>query len=114
MKQNSINNNISLDLEEIENMSKLMLIKYKDEFNERRVNDIVRILYDNGIRTYMFFDNKYDIDEIVYYIANKGKIKNISSKRKYYYSDDNNLNEGRVVEFNNYLNNRSAKKIIRK
>lgn len=110
MKQNDVkvNNGMSKDFEEIENLYRLLLIKYPNVFDNKTAYKIAEVLYENGIRTYMFFDNKFDIDEIVYYIASKLKVIKFIRSGSYSFSneDSSSLDSGKIINLEDYLRKR--------
>lgn len=78
MKLNNLVNDDEKDINYIKELYQLILIKYKNCFNNKEAYELAEILYENGIRYNMFFEEKYDIDEIIYYVyrnkLNKNKI----------------------------------------
>lgn len=108
MKQNNMKDkNKDIDFLEVDRLYGLLMIKYPNEFDKKRAYDLANVLYLNGIRAYMFFESKFDVDEIVYYIAYRDKVKKICRKREYYYSDEDvnngNTKSGQIINFNDYL-----------
>ena len=81
MMLNSLENNDNKDCEEINNIFNLIMIKYKNMFVVKKACYIARLLYSNGIRSYMFFEENFDIDEIVYYLLMRDKIKKFPDVR---------------------------------
>lgn len=110
MKQNNVkvNDDMYKDFEEIENLYRLLLIKYPYVFDNKNAYKIANMLYENGVRTYMFFDNKFDIDEIVYYIANKLKVIKFIRSGSYSFSSENSssLDNGKIINIEDYLRKR--------
>jgi len=86
-KSKDMNNKIKY--EDINLIYRLLIIKYRDLFTDKEAYDMAIRLYDYGIRYFMFFDNKLDIDEIVYYCLYKEKIVDICSRLKSVYTYDN-------------------------
>ena len=116
MKQNSdvlsINEGENTDIFEIYTLLK---IKYKGIFSNDFAYDIAKILYLNGIKGYMFFDNDFDIDEIVWYIVKKKKVLKFCRKDTISFDDndeDFGNNKGKIIKFN-YFNNK-VKRVGRK
>lgn len=82
-----INNMISY--EDVNLIYRLLVIKYRDLFNDKEAYDMAIRLYDYGIRYFMFFDERIDVNEIVYYCLNREKVVDICSRIKTSYSYDN-------------------------
>ena len=97
--ENEVN---SLRYQEISNIYNLMLVKYKGEFDKKRALYISNVLYMNGIRDYMFFDEKLDIDEIVFYIDNRSNIMMMPQKKCYSFEIEENIGnskESKIIDF---------------
>lgn len=115
MKQNKMENSNYERLQEIDNLYKLLKIKYPDDFDSKKAVEISNILYENGIRTYMFFDNKFDIDEIVYYVLNKSnrsKVREFPRRRLYSYDNEeiSSKNIGKIIKIDDYFRKMYRKK----
>lgn len=110
MKQNKVicDFNSKSYLVEIDDICKLLLIKYSDMFDGKSAFKMANTLYNNGIRTYMFFEEKYGIDEIVFYLKAKEKIIKLKDKVKKnnIYSDkkDNINGDVEIIDMSVYLN----------
>ena len=87
-----------IDYEEVDLIYKLLVSRYSNLFTEKRAYDVSILLYNNGIRSYMFDVELFDMDEIVKYIANRDKIIIFSKymSRNFY---DESIKEGRVINF---------------
>lgn len=85
-KSKDINNKINY--EDVNLIYRLLVIKYRDMFSDKEAYDMAVKLYNYGIRYYMFFDNKLDIDEIVYYCLYREKVVDICSWKNTVYSYD--------------------------
>ena len=114
MKLNNIVENDNIKREEISNIYKILKIKYNFEFDDKKIYSLARELYDNGIRSYMFFDEKLGVDEIVYYLLRRNKIKRFPVKRVYSfdYRDDvfeSDSNKDNIIKINSFVRRRIRK-----
>lgn len=85
-KKIDINNKINYEDGKL--IYRLLIIKYRDMFSKKDAYDMALRLYDYGIRYFMFFDNKIDVDEIVNYCLYRKKVVDICSKKNVVYSYD--------------------------
>lgn len=101
---NDINNKIYENNIEINNLYNLIMLKYEDKYEKKIAKKIAKLLYLNGIKPYMFFDERFDIDEIVFYIAkNINVIKFYRNKEYHFDSETKNNNNAPIININKYL-----------
>lgn len=114
MKLNNIveENKNNIDSLEVSDIYKLLKIKYSFEFEDKKVYSLAKILYKNGIRSYMFFDKKLDVDEIVYYLLHRNKIKKFPVKGVYSFDYRDVLlecSDKNIIKFNSFVKRKIRK-----
>lgn len=114
MKLNNIveENKNNIDSLEVSDIYKLLKIKYSFEFEDKKVYSLAKVLYKNGIRSYMFFDKKLDVDEIVYYLLHRNKIKKFPVKAVYSFDcreDALKCSGDKIVKFSSFVKRKVRK-----